>query len=93
MVLGKVVGRVSSVQKLPTLKGLPLVIVQRLSSEGKIRGDDMTIAIDPLGVGMGQTVLMITGGAAGRVLLGFGVDTAADAAIVAIVDNYDIRTP
>ena len=55
MVLGKVVGRVSSVQKLPTLKGLPMVIVQRLSSEGKIRGDDMTIAIDPLGVGMGQT--------------------------------------
>jgi microcompartment protein CcmK/EutM len=92
MILGTVVGRVSCVQKVDTLRGLNLVIVQPLGADGKKMGT-ITIAVDPLGVGRGQNVLMVTGGAATRTLQTRGVETVVDAAIVSIVDSFDISTP
>lgn len=90
MVLGKVIGHVSAVQKLDSLRGLTLVIVTPVNARGEPAGNT-TIAVDPLGVGIGQRVLMITGGAAQRVLQKFGVDSPVDAAVVAIVDSMRVE--
>lgn len=83
MLIGKVVGSVVSTRKSENLVGNKFMIVRLLKDmtdkENKI------VAIDNIGAGIGEVVLVATGSAA---RIGCGVeDTPVDAAIVGIVDN------
>ncbi|MEE9202193.1 MAG: EutN/CcmL family microcompartment protein [Dehalococcoidia bacterium] len=91
MQLGEVIGRVSSTQKMESLRGMTMVIIHQLSPEGNRQGGTL-VAVDPIGVGDGQRVIYMTGGAATKALEAYkrpGV--AVDAAIVAIVDTVSLR--
>jgi len=83
MLAGKVVGSVVSTRKCDNLIGNKFMIVEPVSSMKK--DGDKVIAIDIIGAGIGEYVLVATGSAA---RIGCGMDSAPiDAAIVGIIDD------
>lgn len=81
MVVGKVIGSIVSTRKSENLIGNKFMIIEPLAEMGP--GRERFVAIDNIGAGIGETVLVATGSAA-RV----GMENApVDAAIVGIVDE------
>lgn len=88
MVIGRVVGTLVSTQKHRKLESAKLLLVQPVTLEDAPRGTAV-LAIDSVGAGVGEKVLVvIEGRAAGAALR----RTAApvDAAIIGIVDRVTI---
>ena len=87
MNLGKVVGTVVASQKEASMDGLKFMLVKHVDPEGKETGG-LAVAVDAVGVGPGEFVLVCTGSSARQ--------TAAtdkrpcDAVIMAIVDSWEI---
>ena len=82
MLIGKVVGSVVSTRKNENLIGCKFMVIEPLAELGE--PNKKIVAIDNVGAGIGETVLVATGSAA-RI----GCDMAkapVDAAIVGIVD-------
>jgi ethanolamine utilization protein EutN len=69
MQLGEVFGQAVSTVKHPTLKGWKLLVVQLLTAKGKPDGEPI-LAIDSLGAGLGERVLLSNDGAGARQLVG-----------------------
>lgn len=69
MFLARVEGNVVSTRKHPSLEGWRLIICQPLDVSGKPQGVPQ-IAIDPLGAGMHQKVIISSDGAASRKMVG-----------------------
>ena len=85
MIIGKVVGHIVSTRKNENLIGQKLLIVEPLEKLSGNMGSADFIAIDNVGAGVGETVLVATGSAA---RIGCGLDSApVDAAIVGIIDD------
>lgn len=85
MVIGKVVGHVVSTRKNENLIGQKLLIVEPNKKLMGNIGPANFIAIDNVGAGIGETVLVATGSAA---RIGCGLECApVDAAIVGIIDD------
>ena len=81
MIVGKVIGSIVSTRKSENLIGNKFMIIEPL--EEMAAGSARFVAIDNIGAGIGETVLVATGSAA-RV----GRENApVDAAIVGIVDE------
>lgn len=87
MQICKVVGTVVSTQKNRKLDGAKLLLVQPLTLDGQPRGVAM-LAIDSVGAGIGETVLVVIEGKAAGEALGRKA-AAVDAAIIGIVDTVD----
>jgi ethanolamine utilization protein EutN len=86
--IAKVIGTVVSTQKNRKLEGAKLLLVQPLTLEGEARGVAL-LAIDAVGAGVGERVLVvIEGKAAGDALRRKAA--AVDAAIIGIVDTIDV---
>jgi microcompartment protein CcmK/EutM len=85
MMLGQVVGSVVSTQKDPNLVGKTLLIVKSIDLEGNIM-ENFLVAVDIVGVGIGEKVLVVSGSSARQTDL--TRDRAIDSAIVAKVDSY-----
>jgi ethanolamine utilization protein EutN len=85
----RVVGTVVSTQKNRKLEGAKLLLVQPLTLEGRPRGVAL-IAIDSVGAGVGERVLVVIEGKAAGDALGRKA-AAVDAAIVGIIDTVDYR--
>ncbi|MBR5518365.1 MAG: EutN/CcmL family microcompartment protein [Clostridia bacterium] len=82
MLIGKVVGSVVATRKNDNLVGNKFMVVELVADMGETK---KIVAIDNIGAGIGETVLIATGSAA---RIGCGVQsTPVDAAIVGIVDN------
>ncbi len=82
MLIGKVVGSVVATRKNENLVGNKFMIVELIKDMGETK---KIVAIDNIGAGIGEVVLVTTGSAA---RIGCGVaNTPVDAAIVGIVDN------
>ncbi len=82
MIIGKVVGSIVSTRKNDKLVGQKLLVVRPLENM-EAKGE--LVAIDNVGAGIGETVLVAEGSAA---RIGCGLDSApVDAAIVGIVDE------
>ncbi|MEV0001746.1 EutN/CcmL family microcompartment protein [Micromonospora sp. NPDC050980] len=79
MVLGEVVGKVWADRILAPLQGRRLVLV-RVRPDGP----DL-VAVDPLNVGVGTTVLVVTDEAAAAV----AGESTVDAAVVALIADPD----
>jgi len=69
MQLGLVIGHATSTIKHPSMVGLRLAIVQVLGAGRKPEGDPV-LAVDKLGSGIGQTVVLNSDGKAARELVG-----------------------
>ncbi len=82
MLIGKVVGSVVSTRKNENLVGNKFMIVETLKGYGE---KNRIVAVDNVGAGIGEAVLVATGSAA---RVGVGQNTAPiDAAIVGIIDD------
>ncbi|MEA4835965.1 MAG: EutN/CcmL family microcompartment protein [Anaeromusa sp.] len=88
MWLGKVVGNVVAPTKDDTLVGWKLLVVQPLNLDG-LNNISMQVAVDTVGAGNGETVLVASGSSARRVTK--NDNSAVDAAIVGIVDSMEIE--
>ena len=81
MMIGKVVGSVVATRKNEQLLGSKFLVVEPLS---KLGGSSI-VAVDNVGAGIGETVLVSVGSAA---RVGTGLENSpVDAAIVGIVDD------
>jgi microcompartment protein CcmK/EutM len=89
MQICRVVGTVVSTQKNRKLEGAKLLLVQPLTLEGAARGVAL-IAIDAVGAGVGERVLVVIEGKAAGDALGRKA-AAVDAAVIGIVDQLDYR--
>ena len=82
MIIGKVTGSIIATRKNEKLVGQKLMVIRPLENMEKV-GE--FVAIDNVGAGIGETVLVATGSAA---RIGCGLESApVDAAIVGIVDE------
>lgn len=88
MWLGKVVGTVVAPTKNETLVGSKLLIVQPLNLDG-MNTISLQVAVDTIGAGNGDTVLISTGSSARHIMN--NDNSAVDAAIVGIVENIDLE--
>ena len=88
MQIARVVGTVVSTQKNRKLEGAKLLLVQPLTLEGEARGVAL-LAIDAVGAGIGERVLVVIEGKAAGDALGRKA-AAVDAAIIGIVDHVDV---
>jgi microcompartment protein CcmK/EutM len=87
MQIGRVVGTVVATQKNRKLEGAKLLLVQPLTLEGQAKGTAV-LAIDSVGAGVGERVLLVIEGKAAGDALGKKA-AAVDAAIIGIVDVVD----
>lgn len=87
MQIGEVVGTVVATQKNRKLEGAKLLLVQPLTLEGAHRGTAL-LAIDAVGAGVGERVLIVIEGKAAGDALGRKA-AAVDAAIIGIVDALE----
>lgn len=88
MWLGKIVGTVVAPTKNESLVGSKLLIVQPLNLDG-MNTISLQVAVDTVGAGNGETVLVVSGSTAQR--LSGKADSAVDAAIVGIVEDIDLQ--
>lgn len=91
MFLGRVVGEVWATRKVGDLAGLRLLVVEALDEEREPGAAKVTpvVAADPLGATYGEHVVVAFGKAA-RVACGGDGDYAFEAAVVGIVDDFDV---
>ena len=87
MLLARVVGTVVATQKHRTFEGAKLLLVQPLTLEDTPRGTAL-IAVDALGAGVHEKVLIVMEGRAAGEALGRKL-APVDAAVVGIVDPVD----
>ena len=79
MKIGKVTGSVWATRKAPCLQGQTFLVVDV--------NDQTVVAADQVGAGIGDQVLLTTGTVASR----YCMDAPIDAAVVAILDDEEVR--
>ena len=87
MILARVVGTVVATQKHRKFEGAKLLLVQPLTVDDKPRGTAL-LAIDSLGAGVDEKVLIVMEGRAAGEALGRKA-APVDAAIVGIIDHVE----
>jgi microcompartment protein CcmK/EutM len=87
MQIGKIVGTVVSTKKDEKLEGMKFHIVKYVDTNGQPTGS-FVIAVDSVGAGVGEIVLVAAGSSARQTAL--TKDKPVDAIIMAIVDVLEI---
>ncbi len=88
MQIGRVVGTVVSTQKHQKIDAAKLLLVQPITPDNRPKGQTV-IAVDSVGAGVGERVLLvIEGKAAGEALRRKAAPV--DAAIIGIIDSVDL---
>jgi len=85
--LGRIIGTVWSTKKDENLIGAKFLIVRQLDLKLKEK-DNFVIAVDSVGAGEGEIVLVATGSSARQTE--FTKNKPVDAVIMAIVDKLDV---
>ncbi|NQS98635.1 MAG: EutN/CcmL family microcompartment protein [candidate division Zixibacteria bacterium] len=88
MVLGKVVGSVWATRKDSKLLNMKFLLVRHLNIDMKLK-DSFVVAVDSVGAGAGEVVLVASGSSARLTELTY--QKPVDAVIMAIVDKLDIE--
>ncbi len=88
MQLGKVVGTVWATRKDEKYTGMKFLIVRHVDLNYKLK-DSFVVAVDSVGAGAGEIVLVTTGSSARQSRLTEG--KPVDAVISAIVDKLDVE--
>ena len=87
MYLGRVIGTVVSTSKNESLIGMKLLIVEKLTERLEREGST-EIAVDSVGAGTGEIVIVCKGSSA-RYVFGDG-SAPVDTSIVGIVDSVEV---
>ncbi len=88
MLLANVIGSIVSTLKHPAYNQTKLMVVQPIRSDGRPDGASM-LAVDSVGSGPGETVLVLRQGAAAAQVLGIDFPPIRSV-IVGIVDRIDL---
>ncbi|RKQ29248.1 EutN/CcmL family microcompartment protein [Oceanobacillus halophilus] len=86
MYIGRVIGNIVATTKDESLLGRKMLIVEKLNVDLQVEGSS-EIAIDTVGAGNGEIVLL-TKGSSARIIT--GKESAVDTAIVAIIDSVEV---
>jgi ethanolamine utilization protein EutN len=91
MFMGRVIGQVWATRKHTDLDGKRLLVIEALDENKDPAAGKVTpvVAADPIGAGVGECVLVAFGKAA-RVACGGDGDFAYEAAVVGIVDDFNV---
>ena len=87
MILGKVTGTIVATQKDAKLIGSKLMVVQDVNLDGDV-DRKYTVAVDAVGAGIGEIVLIATGSSARQTAV--TSNKPVDAVIMAIVDTVEV---
>ncbi|MBE2280090.1 MAG: EutN/CcmL family microcompartment protein [Ignavibacteriaceae bacterium] len=87
MIIGRVIGTVWATKKDENLTGAKFLIVRELDLEYNEKSN-FVIAVDSVGAGEGEIVLVATGSSARQT--NFTKNKPIDAVIMAIVDKLDV---
>ena len=90
MIFGRVTGTVVATQKHYKLEGRKLLLVQPLDLKGDSTGVPV-LAVDGVDAGEGDRVLVVQEGKSASMVSG-RADSPLDAAIVAVVDHWDVES-
>ena len=86
MRIARILGTVVSTQKDERLKGKKLLVCRPINIDGTDR-DDYVVAVDTVGAGFHEKVLLV-GGSSARLAEG-NKDCPVDAAIIGVIDPID----
>ncbi len=86
MIICKVIGNVWATRKEETLRGLKLMVVRRVDITTDEEKESF-VAVDCVGAGVGEPVLVVTGSSARKAIK--NPDSPVDAAIVGIIDGSE----
>ncbi|WP_028581705.1 EutN/CcmL family microcompartment protein [Desulfogranum japonicum] len=89
MLIGQVIGTVVATRKHELLSGSSIQIVQLYSPESNTFTGKAIVALDVVGAGEGETVVVVTGSSA-RIAMD-RENVPVDAAIVGIVDQLNVE--
>ena len=89
MKIGRVAGSVVTTICSPAFEGRRLLMVDLLDLDGNETGKDV-IAVDSVGAGAGETVLVLDEGNGARQVL-YAPDAPVRAVVVGIVDEIDLQ--
>ncbi len=89
MILGRIIGSVVSIIHHPVVEGRKLLVAERLDPNGRPTGG-YVIAVDGIGAGLGEMVLILDEGSGARQILD---DTGAPvrSIVVGIVDAIELE--
>jgi ethanolamine utilization protein EutN len=90
MILGRISGSVVSTIHHPIVNGRKLLVAERLDAEGRPTGGYL-IAVDAIGAGRGETVLIIDEGTGARQILD-NDNAPVRSVVVGIVDEVALET-
>jgi len=90
MILGRVTGSVVSTIHHPIVEGRKLLVAERLDANTRPTGGYI-IALDAVGAGQGETVLILDEGNGARQILDDS-DAPVRSIVVAIVDEIELET-
>jgi ethanolamine utilization protein EutN/carbon dioxide concentrating mechanism protein CcmL len=89
MQIGIVKGNVVSTNKAEKLYGLKLLIVKPISIETFEEKGDVFVAVDAVGAGEGEVVLIVGGSSSRQTVV--TENKPVDQSIIAIIDHVDMR--
>ena len=87
MIIARIIGTVVASQKDERLNGKKLLIVRPINLDGT-DGSGYTVAVDTVGAGFHEKVLIVSGSSA-RLAEG-NKDCPIDAAIIGVIDSYEV---
>ena len=87
MIIARIIGTVVASQKDERLNGKKLLIVRPINLDGT-DGSGYTVAVDTVGAGFHEKVLIVAGSSA-RLAEG-NKDCPIDAAIIGVIDSYEV---
>ncbi len=89
MLIARVIGTLVATRKHERLVGSKIQIVVPLDAQGKIPSGEPFVAVDAVGAGVGERVIVVLGSSARE-----GVEdnrSPVDATIIGIIDHIDIH--
>ena len=92
MRVGLVIGTVVSSQQHPFYDGRTQLVVRHVLPDGTFDGESYVIAVDIVGAGVGETVLVKDEGNSARQMLGTDAFGPVRSVVVGIVDAVDVAS-
>ena len=92
MILGRVLGTIVSTIQHPYYRGRKQLLVGAIRPDGAPDGTRYILALDTVGAGVGETVLVEDEGNSARQILG-DAKAPVRSLVVAIVDSVDVPAP
>ena len=89
MLIAKVIGTIVATRKHARLVGSKIQIVQPLDREGLVPKGEPLVAVDAVGAGVGERVILVRGSGARKAL--HDDQCPVDATIIGIIDRIDIE--